>query len=249
MNWIAIFLIVVALSACTHQPVTWDRASEAAQHAAVHPSVWAPLLGAGIFAIDHLDSRTATYLSEHAPVFGDSKSAADASDDLQSLLHVTAGVSAFAVPVPTGDNAALHRGEHLAVVIGGTALTASITNGIKDATGRQRPNDADDKSFPSGHASQAFSSATFASANIHRAWGNTSGAQWADGGLYTLASLTAWARVEADVHYPSDVLAGAALGNFVARFLDELLLTEAGTTSLSANSDGRTVIVELRHAF
>ena len=249
MNWIAIFLIVVALSACTHQPVTWDRASEAAQHAAVHPSVWAPLLGAGMFAIDHLDSRTATYLSEHAPVFGDSKSAADASDDLQSLLHVTAGVSAFAVPVPTGDNAALHRGEHLAVVIGGTALTASITNGIKDATGRQRPNDADDKSFPSGHASQAFSSATFASANIHRAWGNTSGAQWADSGLYTLASLTAWARVEADVHYPSDFLAGAALGNFVARFLDELLLTEAGTTSLSANSDGRTVIVELRHAF
>jgi len=30
---------------------------------------------------------------------------------------------------------------------------------------------------------------------------------------------TGWARVEAQKHYPSDVLAGMALGNFMAAFI------------------------------
>jgi hypothetical protein len=249
MNRIIFVSIAFALSACTHESITWERTSEAAQHAAVHPSVWAPVIGAGVFTIDHLDRRTATYLSDHAPIFGDSESAGNASDDLESLLHVTAGISAFAAPVPAGEDATLHRGEHLAVVVGGLALTGGITDGIKNATRRERPNDSDDRSFPSGHASQAFASATFASANVHRAWGDSSGAQWADAGLYTAASLTALARVEADVHYPSDVLAGAALGNFMARFLDELLLADTDTALVTAFPDRHTVIVGLHHAF
>ena len=246
---IFIVSIAIALSACTHQSITWERTSEAAQHAATHPAVWGPLLGAGVFAIGDLDRRTSDYLSEHAPVFGDSESAGNASSDLKSLLSLTAGASAFVTPVPPGEDAALHRGEHLAVIIGGLALTGSITDGIKSVTDRQRPNNSDDKSFPSGHASQAFASATFASANFHRAWGDSSGAKWADAGLYTAASLTALARVEAQVHYPSDVLAGAALGNFMGRFLDELLLTDPDTTSLSAFAGRHAVIVEVRHAF
>ena len=31
----------------------------------------------------------------------------------------------------------------------------------------------------------------------------------------------AWARVESGAHYPSDVLAGAALGNFTTLFIQE----------------------------
>jgi hypothetical protein len=249
MNRTIILSMVIALSACTHQTITWERTGEAAQHAAMHPAVWGPLLGAGVFAIGDLDSRTSDYLSDHAPIFGDSESAGNASTDINSLLSLTAGASAFVAPVPPGDDALLHRGEHLAVVVGGLALTGSVTDAIKSATNRPRPNNSDDKSFPSGHASQAFASATFASANFHRAWGDSSGAKWADAGLYTAASLTALARVEAQVHYPSDVMAGAALGNFMARFLDELLLTDPDTTSLSAFAGRHTVIVEVRHAF
>lgn len=40
----------------------------------------------------------------------------------------------------------------------------------------------------------------------------------------TLAVGTAWARVEADVHYPSDVLTGLALGHFIAAFFNEAFL-------------------------
>ena len=41
--------------------------------------------------------------------------------------------------------------------------------------------------------------------------------------LHTLGYATAWARVEADRHFPSDVLAGVALGNFVAEFMRGIL--------------------------
>ncbi len=37
-------------------------------------------------------------------------------------------------------------------------------------------------------------------------------------GLGTLTAATAWARVEAHQHYPSDVLAGMALGHFFGAF-------------------------------
>ncbi len=43
-------------------------------------------------------------------------------------------------------------------------------------------------------------------------------------GAYGVAGLAAWARVEGQQHYPSDVLFGYALGHFVADFLNRLLL-------------------------
>ena len=43
-------------------------------------------------------------------------------------------------------------------------------------------------------------------------------------GLHALDGLTGLARVEADQHYPTDVLAGIALGNFVSSFAFNLLL-------------------------
>ena len=45
-----------------------------------------------------------------------------------------------------------------------------------------------------------------------------------------LTAGTAWARVEAGEHYPSDVLVGVALGNFMGAFFTEAFLgLEPGT--------------------
>jgi membrane-associated phospholipid phosphatase len=38
-------------------------------------------------------------------------------------------------------------------------------------------------------------------------------------GLYTTAAGAGWARVEAEKHYPTDVLVGYAFGQFIARFM------------------------------
>ncbi len=67
-------------------------------------------------------------------------------------------------------------------------------------------------SFPSGHASAAFACATVI------AWASPRLAV----GAYVLAALVAWSRVYVGVHYPLDVLGGAALGILVATALLKL---------------------------
>ncbi len=43
-------------------------------------------------------------------------------------------------------------------------------------------------------------------------------------GLVLLTAGTAWARVKAKKHYPSDVLAGMALGHFLGAFMNDAFL-------------------------
>ncbi len=81
-------------------------------------------------------------------------------------------------------------------------------------------------SFPSAHASNAFAVASFVSSFYRRprVW------------LYVAATLLAYSRVYVGVHYPTDVLAGAALGLAIGlgmaymlrRFLGPYLSATAG---------------------
>lgn len=64
-------------------------------------------------------------------------------------------------------------------------------------------------SFPSGHATVAFACATVLALAVPRL-------RWP---LFALAALVAWSRVYVGVHYPGDVLAGAALGVAIATAL------------------------------
>ena len=43
-------------------------------------------------------------------------------------------------------------------------------------------------------------------------------------GLASLTAGTAWARVEAGKHFPSDVLAGMALGHLIGAFINDAFL-------------------------
>ena len=64
-------------------------------------------------------------------------------------------------------------------------------------------------SFPSGHATVAFASATILALAVPRL-------RWP---LFALAALIAFSRVYVGVHYPGDVLAGAVLGVGIATAL------------------------------
>lgn len=92
-------------------------------------------------------------------------------------------------------------------------LDASIVNLayaelIKVVVGRERPNGQDEKSFPSGHASNAFALA--AVAERHYGWKLGVPA-------YLLAGVVGASRIQQDKHYLSDVVAGATLGYIVGR--------------------------------
>jgi undecaprenyl-diphosphatase len=101
-----------------------------------------------------------------------------------------------------------------------------ISLGLKQGIGRERPNVAypeprplvhapHDGSFPSGHATVSFACATVLSFYAPRA----------APAFYALAAAIAWSRVYVGVHYPLDVLGGAALGLGIAIALRWLTAT------------------------
>jgi hypothetical protein len=87
-----------------------------------------------------------------------------------------------------------------------TVVEAIYSTAIKYATGRLRPDRSDHLSFPSGHTSNAFSWATVAA----RHYGPKVGVP-----AYIVATLVGVGRMEKNVHYLSDVIAGATLGVLV----------------------------------
>jgi membrane-associated phospholipid phosphatase len=87
-------------------------------------------------------------------------------------------------------------------------VNGAYTSVLKVAVGRERPNGQDEKSFPSGHASNAFALA----AVVERHYGWKAGIP-----AYALASAVGVSRLQRNKHYLSDVLAGATLGYVVGR--------------------------------
>ncbi len=109
--------------------------------------------------------------------------------------------------------------------------TAGITYGVKYTVNRTRPNGAD-HSFPSGHTSASFSSATY----IHRRYGYKKGRL-----AYLAATFVGWSRIQANKHYTTDVLVGAALGS-----LSGFLLTSSENVDLTTYKDRDTVGVNIK---
>jgi hypothetical protein len=82
-------------------------------------------------------------------------------------------------------------------------LTQGITQLIKYSVRRERPDGSARSSFPSGHASGAFATATV----LHRHYGWKVGAP-----AYGLASYIAASRLSENRHFLSDVVLGMAVG-------------------------------------
>lgn len=201
------------------------RLKQAFFSAAKHPGSWSPLLGAAVLSVGDIDEEISEQLADDTPLFGNNQDANDASDFFRDSLVASVAVTALAMPAgndPANHTANKTRG--LVVEAAALKATSLITTGIKDISGRERPNRANDKSFPSGHASRAFAAAALTSKNLESFDLEPAAKTGIRAGLYSFATLTAWARVEARVHYPTDVLAGAALGNFLSRFIHDAFL-------------------------
>jgi membrane-associated phospholipid phosphatase len=192
---------------------------------------------AGVIAVGGWDQEISDWAVANTPVFGSVENAAKWS----GILHAADGVGmiATALSVDADENPWRLRGRTLAVE-GAAAFTAiSLTEGIKYAAGRERPDGSDNLSFPSGHASLTFAYTAACRRNLQateldRGWriGLTAGFE-------TLAIGTGWSRIEAQKHYPTDVLAGAALGNYIALLVHDAFLGSSANVSVSLNVDPR----------
>ncbi len=78
------------------------------------------------------------------------------------------------------------------------------------------------RSFPSGHTSTSFSSMVFLASVFSSLYPDSDARAYVWGGCLAVASTTGYLRYRAGFHYPTDILAGAALGAFVGWLVPEL---------------------------
>ena len=215
----------------------WEAVRESAIRAAKSPYTWAPLAGAALLQVGDWDSDLANWASENTPVFGSQESARDASGFLKDLS--TAAWLGTSLATPSGDSSGewlVAKTKGIAVGVSASMLTGGITSVVKDWSNRTRPDGSSDNSFPSGHSSSASTFATLAARNVQSIDVSANLRKTMEISFGVIAAGTAWARVEGNVHYPSDVLAGMALGHFVAAFINDAFMglenSAAGSVAL-----------------
>lgn len=203
----------------------WGKIGKAALNAALSPATLAPAAGALVFQIDDWDEKVSSWGSRRSPIFGSQAGADTASDILESLSTSFYGLTAVATPSGNAPGEwTLAKLKGFAVGGSAIAITYFTSEGLQRSTNRQRPNDSGQTSFPSTHSARASVSNVLAARNLDFIEMSDNARLVGKVGLAMLSLSTAWARVEAKEHYPSDVLAGMALGNFIGAFINDAFI-------------------------
>jgi len=206
-------------------PVDTGRVSRAAHDAFFNSNTLVPLISALAFGIDDFDEKVSDWAVKYNPVFGSEDNARDASDYLRAVLQAEAAITALTTP--SGDvpeQWMVSKAKGFGVELAAIGSVGGLTDLLKDSTGRTRPDGSSDRSFPSSHTSGAFSYMTLVNRNIDSIDMPLALKPPLKIGNYLLASGVGWARVEGRRHYPSDVLAGAALGHFLTAFIHDAFM-------------------------
>jgi len=205
-----VLIVVMSVSASASAP----KANPYALIAGTALAVWA---AAGN------DGRASSRAVSNTPVFGSPARAKQVSDALE---YVSIGVAAaiytikYLPPVdrpftaPAQIYAATHAidSPHPSAGLASGAMAFGVLEVLKRHTERPRPDGRDTRSYPSGHTA-AVAWAGGVSAEMVYTLGLRPQYEIPARGALALATIaTAWGRVEAQKHYPSDVLAGALLG-------------------------------------
>lgn len=203
----------------------WMRVRAAAIRAATSPWVWVPLGGAAVLQGGNLDHRVSRWSRTHDPVFGSEANATLWSDRLRS---VSVGVDlATVLFTPSGDVGGawlLDKTKGYLVDLAAATTAIESTSLLQHGVRRERPNGTNDHSFPSDHSAASSVYTRLATLNLQEIPMNEYTRDALDASLHALSFATAWTRVEGGWHYPSDTLAGMAVGNFCAEFFNEAFM-------------------------
>ncbi|PCI79695.1 MAG: hypothetical protein COB20_04345 [SAR86 cluster bacterium] len=230
MSLFSLLLVVLLSTGCASNSTSragWSDVRQAASEAFMDRSTWLPLVAAGVFAMNDYDEQVTEWASEKTPLFGSTKRADDGSDRLSQLSHVTLAVSAMPSISSLKEDgmwkSATATFKRLRPALGAHLVNIAFTQTSKDHINRERPDGEGSESFPSGHTSYSVVSAIQASNLIDRMDIPQATKRNLRLANYSVAGLSAWARLEANRHYPSDVLTSFAVGNFAAGFVNRLL--------------------------
>ena len=141
------------------------------------------------------------------------------SDRFFQFVSNSNGYVAIGVSVGMGITGLIRNDEKLSenayIALASAAVSSGITLALKYAINRDRPyvtypdikkkSDAGSPSFPSGHSTLAFSTATSVSLSYPKWYIIVPSFVW--------AGTVGFSRIDLGVHYPSDVLAGAIVGS------------------------------------
>jgi hypothetical protein len=203
----------------------WDRVGRAAWNAAIAPETWVPAAGALALGINHADQDVQEWAATKTPVFRSQANANKMSDVLWSASSAVWLASGVAAPSGADSDVWIaNKAKGLGLETGAGIALRSFVGHRKNTMNRTSPNGADQDGYLSVHAAGSAFYATLASRHVDAF-------DWPDGavmasraGLGALTAATAWARVEADQHYPADVLKSIALGHFFGAFVTDAFL-------------------------
>jgi membrane-associated phospholipid phosphatase len=154
------------------------------------------LVSLGDNPIRKLDLSTKAELTEDHPLF-----AAHADDYLKfAPLVAMYGLDLVGLK---GKNPVL---DQTAMVLMTTVITTTVVTDLKKWTHRLRPNGSGYSSFPSGHTATAFAAAEL----LNQEFKNET--PWIGYAGYAVAAATGILRMYNNVHWVSDVVAGAGFG-------------------------------------
>jgi hypothetical protein len=174
------------------------------KHLPALPNLYIAVAGGGLAAAVHPWDQT---INAHL------QSRRDSVDDLfaagqyigSTQVQVAFSVGTYAVGRWRDQPKVAHLGMDL---LQAQILTEMIVEPLKFATQRLRPDGSNHLSFPSGHAAATFATATVI--ERHLGWRKA----WL---AYGIATYVAASRLHDNVHYPSDVIVGAAIGAIAGR--------------------------------
>lgn len=231
--------LLLILSGCTSTPNSpkwgeqatvlpgWSIIGREARNAALDKKTWIPLASAALLYTSGADEDISDWAVEEEPLF--SGDAEDASDELKSASHSIYLLSVLATD--SGDTSGewfYNKGK--GALVGATALSmvSATTDTLKEEVGRERPDETNTRSFISGHTSYTAARINLATKNLEYTPLDEKQREIVTIGLHTVTAATAWARVEGEKHYPSDVLAAIGIANFITSFMHNTFLQPQG---------------------
>jgi membrane-associated phospholipid phosphatase len=169
-----------------------------------------------------VDDESRTYFHKQSSSFNDNlKDIGNFYGTIYPTLVIGSGL--YSVGLIAGNDNIRATGRMVFESVAIAGLITTITKSVFDrhrtytedgSTKFEEPTiESDYLSLPSGHATVTFALSTTLANRFHNTYASI--------GLYSLAGITAFARIYDDKHWASDVFLGAALGYFVGDFISE----------------------------